>query len=213
MRRCWRHESLRTIFPDTLGVPRQVILEASAARPRLAVEAVSEAALAGALAGAARQGFDLASSRRCGCICLCSATPSMCCFCYCTTLQATAGRLLRWRAILARPTRRGPRQSAGAAGAAGAVCRLHAVAAQVLGQRGRSAECDCAPAVVLDQCSKDLPDQIELPGDRPRQPSPATAATASGCTSTPSCTAVCWGWPATARRACSWCCRRRWRRC
>ena len=29
-----RHESLRTIFPDTLGVPRQVIL--SEARPRLA---------------------------------------------------------------------------------------------------------------------------------------------------------------------------------
>src|SRR5262249_264882 len=37
-----RHESLRTIFPDTLGVPRQVILEASAARPRLAVVSVSE---------------------------------------------------------------------------------------------------------------------------------------------------------------------------
>ena len=32
-----RHESLRTIFPDTLGVPRQLILDASAARPVLEV--------------------------------------------------------------------------------------------------------------------------------------------------------------------------------
>ena len=55
-----RHESLRTIFPDTLGVPRQQILEPSAARPRLAVIEVSEPALADALGGAARRGFDLA---------------------------------------------------------------------------------------------------------------------------------------------------------
>ena len=45
-----RHESLRTIFPERDGVPRQEILEASAARPRLEVAAVSEAELAGALA-------------------------------------------------------------------------------------------------------------------------------------------------------------------
>ena len=56
-----RHESLRTIFPDTLGVPRQLILDASAARPRLAVVSVSEEALPEALSAAARQGFDLAS--------------------------------------------------------------------------------------------------------------------------------------------------------
>ena len=56
-----RHESLRTIFPDTLGVPRQVILEASAARPRLAVSSVSEEALPEALSTAAQQGFDLTS--------------------------------------------------------------------------------------------------------------------------------------------------------
>ena len=55
-----RHESLRTIFPDTLGVPRQQILEASAARPRLAIETVTEATLAGAVAAAAQRGFDLA---------------------------------------------------------------------------------------------------------------------------------------------------------
>ena len=36
-------------LPDTLGVPRQQILDADAARPRLAVTAVSEASLAGAL--------------------------------------------------------------------------------------------------------------------------------------------------------------------
>ena len=33
-----RHESLRTVFPERLGVPRQQILEAAAARPRLEVE-------------------------------------------------------------------------------------------------------------------------------------------------------------------------------
>jgi len=56
-----RHESLRTVFPDTLGVPRQLILEASAARPRLEVVSVSEQALPEALAAAARYGFDLSA--------------------------------------------------------------------------------------------------------------------------------------------------------
>ena len=55
-----RHESLRTIFPERLGVARQVILAAGAARPRLVVAAVSEAELAAALAAAAGGGFDLA---------------------------------------------------------------------------------------------------------------------------------------------------------
>src|SRR6202040_2498580 len=55
-----RHESLRTIFPDTLGGPRQLILEADAARPRLAVAARGEGGRSGALSAAVRQGFDLA---------------------------------------------------------------------------------------------------------------------------------------------------------
>ena len=41
-----RHESLRTIFPERDGVPRQQILNASAARPRLVIESVTEAELA-----------------------------------------------------------------------------------------------------------------------------------------------------------------------
>jgi len=56
-----RHESLRTVFPETLGVPRQLILEALKARPTLNVLLVTEAILAEALATAAQQGFDLSA--------------------------------------------------------------------------------------------------------------------------------------------------------
>jgi len=54
-----RHESLRTVFPETLGVPRQLILEAADARPTLKVLPVTEANLAEALSAAAQQGFNL----------------------------------------------------------------------------------------------------------------------------------------------------------
>ena len=56
-----RHESLRTVFPETLGIPRQLILEAANARPTLDVLPVTEATLAEALAAAAQQGFDLSA--------------------------------------------------------------------------------------------------------------------------------------------------------
>jgi amino acid adenylation domain-containing protein len=56
-----RHESLRTVFPETLGVPRQVILEAPNARPGLAVQPVTEKTLAESLAAAAQEGFDLSA--------------------------------------------------------------------------------------------------------------------------------------------------------
>src|SRR5437764_202934 len=52
-----RHESLRTIFPERLGVPRQEILAADAARPRLMRAEVREAGLPDAVAAAARVGF------------------------------------------------------------------------------------------------------------------------------------------------------------
>ena len=48
-------------FPDTLGVPRQSILDAAAARPRLAVASVTEEGLTAALAATARQTFDIAN--------------------------------------------------------------------------------------------------------------------------------------------------------
>jgi acyl carrier protein len=56
-----RHESLRTVFPQTDGTPYQQILDADAARPQLLVTEVSPTELAEVLAGAARYGFDLAT--------------------------------------------------------------------------------------------------------------------------------------------------------
>ena len=56
-----RHESLRTVFPETLGVPRQYVLDASDVGPRLEPVLATEATLREALATAAQQGFDLAS--------------------------------------------------------------------------------------------------------------------------------------------------------
>src|SRR5262249_34642114 len=47
-----RHESLRTIFPERLGVARQEILSAAGARPRLVVREVAAAELSGAMAAA-----------------------------------------------------------------------------------------------------------------------------------------------------------------
>src|SRR6266542_1962612 len=54
-----RHESLRTIFPERLGVARQEVVAGEAARVRLSVRAVSEGELAGALTAASQAGFDL----------------------------------------------------------------------------------------------------------------------------------------------------------
>ena len=54
-----RHESLRTVFPDTLGVPRQEVLDVAAARPRLRVEAIAADGLTEALRSAAQHGFEL----------------------------------------------------------------------------------------------------------------------------------------------------------
>ncbi|WP_220386635.1 amino acid adenylation domain-containing protein [Frankia sp. ArI3] len=55
-----RHETLRTVFPDTDGVPYQRILRPEQSRPRLEVTAVGAADLAAAVGAAARYAFDLA---------------------------------------------------------------------------------------------------------------------------------------------------------
>ena len=56
-----RHESLRTLYPEHVGVPRQEIVAAALARPALTVTAVAAAGLAAALTSAVGRGFDLST--------------------------------------------------------------------------------------------------------------------------------------------------------
>jgi amino acid adenylation domain-containing protein len=55
-----RHETLRTVFPDDDGNPYQLILDPTAAAPRLAVSATGSTGIDEALHAAATAGFDLA---------------------------------------------------------------------------------------------------------------------------------------------------------
>ncbi|WIL35255.1 non-ribosomal peptide synthetase DhbF [Bacillus stercoris] len=56
-----RHESLRTIFPETQGTSYQHILDADQARPELHVTEIAEKELSDRLAEAVRYSFDLAA--------------------------------------------------------------------------------------------------------------------------------------------------------
>ncbi|WP_321473485.1 non-ribosomal peptide synthetase [uncultured Paludibaculum sp.] len=54
-----RHEALRTVFPDDLGVPRQQIVEPAQARPVLHATRTTQADLEAELTLASRVGFDI----------------------------------------------------------------------------------------------------------------------------------------------------------
>src|SRR5262249_10209122 len=54
-----RHESLRTIFPEMLGTPRQQLLDSTTASFGLTIVRSSEATLAQELVAESRRGFDL----------------------------------------------------------------------------------------------------------------------------------------------------------
>ncbi|XRQ13790.1 amino acid adenylation domain-containing protein [Actinomadura welshii] len=56
-----RHETLRTVLPDSGGVPRQLVLDPAAARPELEVADTTEAELPTRLATAAGYAFDISA--------------------------------------------------------------------------------------------------------------------------------------------------------
>ena len=166
-----RHESLRTIFPETLGVPRQLILEAAAARPRLEVDA-------GHRGGACRRRSPrrrgrasiLRASCRCGRICLCLASSEHVLLLLLHHIAGDGWSLAPlWRDLAAAYAARLQGKAPESAAAAGAICRLHAVAARRCSARESDPDSAIARQLAFwTETLKDLPDQIELPTDRPR---------------------------------------------
>src|SRR5882757_990721 len=185
-----RHESLRTIFPETLGVARQQVLEPWQARVRLAVVDVSEAELAAELSAAAGGGFDLARE------------------------PPSAGRWRRWRAISgAAIGRGGPGRCLSLRRCR---CNMPTIRCGSTAFWGRRA---MRRARLRASCRSGASGWRVFPtgsswrargcGLRWR----AIAGGALRCGCRPSCTAGCWGFRGRGERACSWCCRLGLRRC
>ena len=167
-----RHESLRTVFPEALGVPRQEIAggvggAASSSRSR----ASPRTSLPAALSAAVGRGFDL--SRRA------AAAGASLCAGGCLRPRAAAGAAShRRRRLVAASAAAGPGGAVPGAGRGHDRRRCRALPVQyadytlwqqaVLGEEG---EADSAIARQLEfwkEALKELPEQIELPADRAR---------------------------------------------
>ena len=215
-----RHESLRTIFPERLGVPRQQILEPAAVSFGLSLEQVSPADVAAALSSAAGRGFDLSSELplRAHLYALAqdadAARLNMCCFWCCITLPATAGRSGLCGGTFRRFTPRG---------APAPRCSLPRCRCNMPTTRCGSTRCWARRAIrrarSRGSCrtgrstSKVCRIRSSFLATGRARRSPAIAAVRCGLNCRGRCTAGCWRWRASTARACSWCCRRRWRGC
>ena len=136
-----RHESLRTVFPDDEGVPRQQILEAHQARPQLTVQATTEARLRAELRAAAERPFQISTEipLRAYCFALSADEQVLLLVVHHIAMDGwSAGPLLR------RPDQRLSsaygEKSAGLGQTGGAVCRLCDLAAHDARQRKRPGE-------------------------------------------------------------------------
>ena len=158
------------------GCPGSTSWTLRAARPRLEVERSPRRSLPRRSRRRRGSGFDLATRAAAAGASVCAGPrASTCCCCCCTTLPATAGRWRRCGAIWRWPMRRGCRARRRSLPALPVQYADYTLwQHQVLGEESDPREPDSAPARVLDgRRWPDLPEQLDLPTDRPR---PAVAS-------------------------------------
>ena len=209
-----RHESLRTIFPDTLGVPRQEILEDRCCACGSG-RAMREAGLAAAMMHAAGRGFELSSEPPLRAHLFVLGEREHVLLLLLHHIAGDGWSLAPlWRDVAvaygARLEGKAPSFAPLPVQYADYTLWQH----QVLGSESDPHSAMARQLSFWSETLKDLPDQIELPTDRPR---PAVSSYRGGHVPLHidaelhrALRRLC---PATARRACSWCCRRGLRHC
>ena len=171
-----RHESLRTVFPEVLGVPRQEVVAASAARVELEVASVTEDELAAALASSGGPRVrSVRGSCRCGRISMrLKLRPASG-----IRARAAAGSAShRRRRLVAASAVAGPGRAVPGARARERRPQLPALPVQyadytlwqqaVLGEEGEADSAIARQLAFWKEALGELPEQIELPADRAR---------------------------------------------
>lgn len=163
-----RHEALRTVFPDRGGRPYQRILSPEAARPRLPVRHVSGGQLDEMVKAVAQEPFDLATSLPLrAALFICSPKDNV----LVLVLHHIAGDGWSLGALSRDLSTAYAARLSGAAPAWGQLLVQYADYAlwqrDWLGQRGPQSVADQQLAF-WTEALRDLPEEIDLPSDRPR---------------------------------------------
>ena len=206
-----RHESLRTVFADEEGIPRQVVLDPAMVGSCLETQQVDPEDLPEALARASAYEFDLAAEIPLRAW-LFTSSPDEGVLAVVVHHIASDG----WsEAPLLADLTAFYRVRCGQQAAAPAPLGVQYIdytlwQRDLLGSEDDPASLSHRQVAYWRGALADLPDHLDLPTDHPGRPSPATVALRSPSTSPPTNMPSSSSWPAAITAPCSWSYTRRW---